>query len=255
MRTLERAFNSLLLTTAARRRGELPPDSPEHLEVAELLAHSSRAAYRRLVYEQPQFYEYFQAVTPIDVIERMQIGSRPVHRLEGAGLAGLLPVPWVFAWSQTRYMLPGWFGAGTGLGTVLGKFGLPRLREAYGSWFFLRSLIDDVETMLARADPEIARYYDVLVPEPLRRFSGEIRAEYQSACEQVLAIKDCRALLDSDPTMQRSIALRNPYIDPMNLMQVDLLERWRAGGRADRELFEALLASAGGIAQGLQSTG
>ncbi|HEX4647317.1 MAG TPA: phosphoenolpyruvate carboxylase [Steroidobacteraceae bacterium] len=255
MRTLERAFNALLLTTAARRRGELPPDSGEHLELAALLAHSSRAAYRGLIHEQPQFYEYFQAATPIDVIERMQIGSRPVHRLEGAGLAGLLPVPWVFAWSQCRYLLPGWFGAGTGLRTVIGKFGLPRLREAYGTWFFLRGLIDDVETMLARADPDIARYYDALVPEPLRRFSGEIRAEYQSACELVLAIKDCAALLDSDPTMQRSIALRNPYIDPMNLMQVDLLERWRAGARADRDLFEALLASVGGIAQGLQSTG
>lgn len=255
MRTLERAFNALLLTTAARRSGELPPDSPEQLELAALLAHSSRAAYRRLVYERPQFYEYFQAVTPIDVIERMQIGSRPAHRLEGAGLAGLLPVPWVFAWSQTRCMLPGWFGAGTGLGAVIEKFGLARLREAYGGWFFLRSLIDDVETMLARSDPEIARYYDALVPEPLRPFSDEIRAEYRNACEQVLAVKDCRALLDADPTMQRSIGLRNPYIDPMNLMQVDLLSRWRAGGRADRDLFEALLASVGGIAQGLQSTG
>jgi phosphoenolpyruvate carboxylase len=255
MRTLERAFNALVLTTAARRRGELPPDSAAHLELAALLAHSSRAAYRRLVYEQPQFYEYFQAVTPIDVIERMQIGSRPVHRLEGAGLEALLPVPWVFAWSQTRYILPGWYGAGTGLRTVMAKFGLPRLREAYDTWFFLRSLVDDVEAMLARADPDIARYYDALVPEPLRRFSGEIRSEFQSACEQVLAIKNSRALLDSDPTMQRSIALRNPYIDPMNLMQVDLLERWRTGGRADRDLFDALLASVGGIAQGLQSTG
>src|SRR5438270_2280035 len=255
MRTLERAFNALALTTAARRRGELRPDSAAHLELAAVLAHSSRAAYRRLVYEQPQFYEYFQAVTPIDVIERMQIGSRPVHRLEGAGLETLLPVPWVFAWSQTRYMLPGWYGAGTGLRAATTKFGLPRLREAYGSWYFLKSLIDDVETMLAPADPDIARHYDALVPEPLRRFSGEIRGAFQSACEQVLAVKDSRALLDSDPTMQRSVALRNPYIDPMNLMQVDLLGRWRARGRADRELFGALLASVGGIAQGLQSTG
>ncbi|HEY0767698.1 MAG TPA: phosphoenolpyruvate carboxylase [Steroidobacteraceae bacterium] len=255
MRTLERAFNALSLTTAARRRGQLPPDSAEHLEIAALLAQESRAAYRRLVYEQPQFYGYFQAVTPIDVIERMQIGSRSVHRSQGTSIEGLLPVPWVFAWSQTRYMLPGWYGAGTGLRAALAEFGLPRLREACGSWFFLRNLIDDVETMLARADPEIARYYDALVPEPLRRFSGEIRSEFQSACEQVLTVKDSRALLDSDPTLQRSIRLRNPYVDPMNLMQVDLLRRWRAGGRADRDLFDALLASVDGIAQGLQSTG
>jgi len=109
--------------------------------------------------------------------------------------------------------------------------------------------------MLARADLDIAHYYDALAPQELRHYSGELRAEHQRACTQVLAIRDSRELLDFDPTMQRSISLRNPYIDPMNLMQVDLLQRWRAGGREDRELFAALLASIGGIAQGLQSTG
>ena len=255
MRTLERAFNVLCLTTAAARRGELRPDAAGHLEIAALLARASRAAYRRLVYEQPEFHQFFQAVTPIDVIERMQIGSRSVHRAANTGLGALLPVPWVFAWSQTRYMLPGWFGAGAGLTAALAEFGLPRLREAYSGWFFLRNLLDDVETMLARADLDIAQHYDGLAPSSLQRFAAEIRAEYRSACAQVLAVKDCRALLDSDPTLQRSIQLRNPYVDPMNLMQVDLLQRWRSGGREDRDLFEALLASVGGIAQGLQSTG
>ena len=151
-------------------------------------------------------------------------------------------------------MLPGWYGAGSGLHAALARFGLARVRAACGSWFFLRNLIDDIETMLARSDPGIARCYDELVPEGLRGFSGEIRAEFHSACEQILAVRDSRALLDSDPTLQRSIQLRNPYLDPMHLMQVDLLQRWRAGGRTDRELFEALLASVAGIAQGLQST-
>ena len=209
---------------------------------------------RKLV-RHPEFYDYFRAVTPIDVIERMQIGARSVHRTEGAGLAGLLPVPWVFAWSQTRYMLPGWFGAGAGLAAVVERVGLARVRETCGSWFFLRNLIDDIETMLARADLDIAHYYETLVPAGLRPLAGEIRAEYARACEQVLSIRGTAALLDSDPTLQRSIRLRNPYVDPMNLMQVDLLRRWRAGGRQDRDLFEALLASVGGIAQGLQSTG
>ncbi len=255
MRTLERAFNALSLATAARRRGLLPPEEAADLEIAALLAAASRTAYRRLVYEAPQFYDFFQAVTPIDVIERMQIGARSVHRTEDAGIEGLLPVPWVFAWSQTRYMLPGWFGAGAGLGAVIGRFGLGGLREACGRWFFLRNLVDDVETMLARADLDIAEYYTALVPQALRGFAAEIRAEYTGACEQVLAIRGTAQLLDSDPTLQRSIRLRNPYVDPMNLMQVDLLRRWRAGGRQDRDLFEALLASVGGIAQGLQSTG
>jgi phosphoenolpyruvate carboxylase len=255
MRTLERAFNALSLTSAAQRRGSLAADAPAHLECAALLAAESRAAYRRLVYQDADFYEYFRAITPIDVIERMQIGSRSIHRAEGAGIETLLPVPWVFAWSQTRYMLPGWYGAGAGLGAVLERCGLARVREICAQWFFMRSLLDDVEATLARVDLDIAQYYEELAPPALRRFAGSIRAEYLAACESLLAIKDSRALLDSDPTMQRSIQLRNPYVDPMNLLQVDLLKRWRASGREDRDLFEALLASVGGIAQGLQSTG
>jgi phosphoenolpyruvate carboxylase len=255
MRTLERAFHAMSLVTAANRAHRLPPDSAAQLELAQLLARESRAAYRRLVYETPQFYEFFQAVTPIDVIERMQIGSRSVHRTAAASLEALLPVPWVFAWSQARYMLPGWYGAGTGLAAVLERAGLARVREAYRDWPFLRGLLDDLETLLARADLDIAHYYDELCPEPTRGFAGQIRGEYRRACEQVLAIKESGALLDSDQTQQRSIRLRNPYVDPMNLIQVDLLRRWRAGGRENRDLFEALLASVGGIAAGLQSTG
>ena len=255
MRTLERAFNALARATAAQRRGTLRPDDAAQLECAALLAAESRSAYRRLVYQDADFYEYFRAITPIDVIERMQIGSRSIHRAEGAGIESLLPVPWVFAWSQTRYMLPEWYGAGAGLGAALDRFGLPRLRAIYAEWFFMRNLLDDIETMLARVDLDIAQHYDALAPEPLRRFAGGIHAEYLAACQRILAIKDSRALLDSDPTMQRSIALRNPYVDPMNLMQVDLLKRWRARGREDRDLFEALLASVGGIAQGLQASG
>ena len=255
MRTLERAFNAVGLTTAALRRGELAADSAAHLQIAAHLATESRAAYRRLVYGETQFYRYFETVTPIDVIERMQIGARSVHRSEQGGLEALLPVPWVFAWAQTRYMLPGWYGAGAGLTAIVAKFGLQQVREACASWFFLRNLLDDIETLLARADLEIAGHYDALAPPELRRFSAELRAEYARACTQLLTIRDSTELLDFDPTMQRSIRLRNPYIDPMNLMQVDLLQRWRAGGREDRELFAALLASVGGIAQGLQSTG
>ncbi len=257
MRTLERAFNALSLATlASRNPGEgagAEPDSPAHLECAATLAEASREAYHRLVYGDSEFHDYFRAVTPIDVIERMQVGSRPVHREDGRSLQGLLPVPWVFAWTQTRHMLPGWFGAGTGLAAAIERHGTERMRAAYTEWFFLRSLIDDVEAMLARADLEIAAAYDVLVPQPLRRFSAGIRAEYDLARERVLWLKGSTDLLDSEPTLQRSIRLRNPYIDPMNLMQVDLLQRWRAGGRSDRDLFEALLTSAGGIAQGLQS--
>ena len=254
MRTLERAFNALSLTTSAAKRDTLSPDSPGLLACATTLADASREAYRDLAYK-PEFFEYFRAVTPIDVIERMQIGSRSIHREENRGIDGLLPVPWVFAWTQTRHMIPGWYGAGTGLRVALEKYGLPRMREAYTNWFFLRNLLDDVETMLARADLDIAEQYQELAPGSLRHYFSNIRAEYGAAREHILAIKDSRNLLDTDPTLQRSIQLRNPYVDPMNLMQVDLLQRWRASDRRDRDLFEALLASIAGIAQGLQSTG
>jgi phosphoenolpyruvate carboxylase len=258
MRTLERAFNALSLATVASRQAAADGSGAAggdcaHLECAATLAEVSRETYRRLVHEDREFHEYFRAVTPIDVIERMQVGSRPVHREDGRSLDALLPVPWVFAWTQTRHMLPGWLGAGAGLAAAITRHGAQRMRAAYSEWFFLRNLIDDVETMLARADLEIAAAYDVLVPQPLRRFSAQIRDEYDRARERVLWLKGSSELLDDNPTLQRSIRLRNPYIDPMNLMQVDLLQRWRAGGRGDRDLFEALLTSAGGIAQGLQS--
>jgi phosphoenolpyruvate carboxylase len=129
------------------------------------------------------------------------------------------------------------------------------VQAAYTRWPFLRSLVDDVEAMLARADLEIAHAYQELVDEPLRRHFAVIRSEHESARRHILAVKGYASLLDGEPQLQRSIQLRNPYVDPMNLMQVDLLRRWRATGREDRDLFEALLASVSGIAQGLQSTG
>ena len=255
MRTLERAFSALSLAASAAQRGMLAVDSLAHVQCARTVATVSCKVYRELVFGDSDFYDYFRFVTPIDVIERMQIGSRPIHRTQTQGLEGLLPVPWVFAWTQTRHMIPGWYGAGAGLKAAVAECGLPQLREVYANWYFLRSLIDDIETMLARTDLEIALAYDGLAAGPLRRYFPRIRAEYTLACELVLAIKGSSALLDSEPTLQRSIQLRNPYVDPMNFMQVDLLQRWRAGGRRDRDLFEALLASISGIAQGLQSTG
>ena len=255
MRTLERAFSTLALTTAAAQRGCLAPDDPVHLSYAATIARASEQAYRGLVYAEPAFYDYFQAVTPIDVIARMQIASRSIFRAEAQGLDAVLPVPWVFAWTQPRQLLPGWFGAGSGLGAAIAEHGLTQLRAAYNNWFFLRSLVDDLEMLLARTDLEIAAEYEILAPDATRALFPAIRQEYAATCAHVLAIKGSSALLDGEPTLQRSIRLRNPYVDPMNLMQVDLLQRWRAGKRQDRDLFEALVASISGIAQGLQSIG
>ncbi len=254
MRTLERAFNALALCTPGRRGGR-PEESAVHLHCAATVGDVGRAAYQQLVYGDAAFYEYFRCVTPIDVVERMQLGSRTAHRSEREGLESLRPVPWAFAWAQSRHLLPAWYGAGSGLTEAIARHGLATVREAYDSLFFLRTLIDDVEATLARTDLDIARAYNVLAPAELHRFFADIRAEYERACERVIEIKREGKLLDGDATLQRAIELRNPYVDPMNLMQIDLLERWRASDRADRDLFEALLASVSGIAQGLQSTG
>ncbi len=218
LRSFEQAVNSVAVIAAAGRRSE--DLDPRWLDAMDLLAETSRTAYRSRVHDDPSFVEFFQAVTPVDVIERMQIGSRPLSRASGSGVEALRAIPWMFAWSQSRHMLPGWFGVGTGLRAVVERHGAELLNDMYARWPFLASLLDGVEVVLAKADMGIAE-----------------------------------RLLDSEPTLQRSIRLRNPYVDPIHLMQVDLLKRWRGGGRQDRELFEALIASVNGIAQGLQGSG
>lgn len=253
MRSLERAFNALALTTASAATAAA--ENAEDLAVMGTIAGASREAYGRLIVQEPAFYEYFRQVTPIDAIERMQVGSRLASRGEREGFQHLRALPWVFAWTQSRHMLPGWFGFGSGLQAAVARHGTQRLRELRASWFFFGSLLDDVEQMLARTDLDIANYYNGLADEPLRRWFTPIRNEFELTRRLVLEVKDARSLLDGDATLQRSILLRNPYVDPMHLMQVDLLKRWRASGRRDVELYEALLASISGISKGLQSTG
>jgi phosphoenolpyruvate carboxylase len=219
------------------------------------IAARSLAAYRELVFGSPQFYEYFRAATPLDVIERMHIGSRPATRIDGEGIHALRAIPWVFAWTQTRHMLPGWYGFGSGLAAALDRHGEEVIGQMVAHWPFFGHLLDDVEAMLGRTDLEIASHYDALAGDALRVQAGAIRREYELTVAHVLRLRGSARLLDSDPTLQRSIKLRNPYIDPMHLMQVDLLQRWRRTGREDRALFGALRATISGIAQGLQATG
>lgn len=255
MRSLERAFSTLALATLAVQRGVAVRESAALAECAGLVAGHSAQAWRGLVYEQPQFVDYFRAVTPIDVIERMQIGAHPVQRREAAGIDAVRPAAWVFAWAQSRHMLPGWYGAGTGLEFARAERGIETLRRCYQGWPFFRNLIDDIEAMLGRTDLAVASHYDRLAGPELRRYAQALREEYQRSCALVLEVKQSPALLDTDRTLQRNIALRNPYVDPMHFMQVDLLERWRASGRANRELFDSLQASVSGIARGLQTLG
>ena len=152
-------------------------------------------------------------------------------------------------------MLPGWYGLGTALERVAGRRGEAVVAAMLRDWPFFRALVDDVEMVLATADLGIAaRYARLAGPlEPI--YFPVIRAEFERTLSWVLRLKGSAAPLDEDPVLQRSIRLRNPYVDPMSLLQVELLGRWRAAGRPDDELFGALLATVRGIAQGLQNTG
>jgi phosphoenolpyruvate carboxylase len=252
MRTLERTFAAVALATAQSDQAPAPPAQSAAMQT---LATRSLAAYRRLVFGSAQFFDYFRAATPLDVIERMHIGSRPAMRAGGSGVGALRAIPWVFAWTQSRHMLPGWFGFGSGLQAALEEHGDAVLAAMMTEWPFFGHLLDDVEAMLARTDLEIAAHYDALAGDALGSHADIIRAEFDLTVAYVLRLRGSARLVDNDPTLQRSIQLRNPYIDPMHLMQVDLLKRWRATGRQDQALFGALRATISGIAQGLQATG
>jgi len=252
LRVFEQSFSALSLAAAGVA-------SPEHVlpqwqQAMDLMARQARTAYRGLVYEDPAFFDFFREVTPIDVIERMQIGSRPTSRDDKAGIAGLRTVPWMSAWAQCRYMIPGWYGVGTALAAVAHEMSDDALTNLYAHWFFFEHLIDDVELALARADLDIAGFYETLTHGKYPAIVDKIRAEYELSVQQLLKLKGCARLLDAEPTLQRSIRLRNPYLDPMHLMQVDLLQRWRLGNRVDRDLLNALLASVNGISSGLQGS-
>ena len=176
MRTLERAFNALALSIGGAATGVAA--SSEQVQFAARLAAVSRQAYRRFVHADAEFYAWFQAVTPIDVIARMQIGSRPAVRPGKEGFDALRAVPWVFAWTQSRHMLPAWYGAGFGLRTAVDELGLDIARSAYAEWNFFTALIDDLEASLARADLEIAAAYEELADARQRHYGVKLREEF-----------------------------------------------------------------------------
>jgi phosphoenolpyruvate carboxylase len=253
MRSLEQALGAAALAFEPPRASAAV--DPVFVATVRTFADASSAAYRRLMFESPGFYDYFRAATPIDVIERMQIGSRPVLRGRAQGVVALRAIPWGFAWSQSRHLLPGWYGVGSGLDAASERHGEDVLQRMLVQWPFFGLLLDDAEFVLAKADMDIAAWYAELAGGASSPHFAAIRAEYARAEAWILKLRGERRLLDSEPAIQRGVKLRNPYVDPMHLMQIDLLRRWRGGHREDHSLLDALVASIGGIAQGLQATG
>ena len=253
LRTLEQMTGSVALATALpRHRGG---DKVEWHKMMDVIANESRRAYRKLIYETPNFYNYFRKATPIDLIERMRIGSRPSSRRCQSGIEDLRAIPWVFSWTQARSVLPGWYGVGSGLKKAIEEFGENAVGDMFKEWYFLRSLTADTEMVLAKSDLGIAELYSALAGDLHAEFFPTIQAEHEQTRELILDFSGHKTLLEGDITLQRAIMLRNPYVDPMSLMQVDLLSRWRESNYEDDDIFNALLASVNGIAQALQNTG
>jgi phosphoenolpyruvate carboxylase len=250
VRSLEQAVSAMALATATPRF----QDTAEQSQMMTLIADRSRATYRELV-EHPDFMTFFRHATPIDVIERMPIGSRPASRRAQKGIQDLRAIPWVFSWSQSRLILSGWYGLGSGLQAALEAFEPVQVMAMARDWPFFNTLLDDVEMVLAKSDLRIAERYAKLVPEPARALFDRIRREYELTVRLVLALKNAQSLLEHERILQRSITLRNPYLDPVSLLQIELLRRWREGERQDEDLFRALLITVNAIAQGLQNTG
>jgi len=253
LRTLEQMTGSVALATALpEHRGN---DKEEWHDMMQVIADVSRDTYRKLVFETPGFYQYFRLATPIDLIERMRIGSRPASRRQGDGVENLRAIPWVFAWTQSRLILPGWFGIGSGIEAASKQFDDDVFRDMFREWYFLRALVADAEMVLAKADLGIAKLYSELAGDLHEQFFPILEEEFERTRDLILKYSEEETLLEGDFTLQRAIMLRNPYVDPMSLMQVDLLRRWRDTECEDEQLFNTLLASVNGIAQGLQNTG
>jgi phosphoenolpyruvate carboxylase len=253
------ALRNLEQATAAVLRASLRPRPREPREeqwraIAGELAQASRAHYRALVHERGDFADYFRAATPIDVIERLRIGSRPSKRREG-GIEALRAIPWVFAWSQNRSGLTGWYGVGTALRRGIDAHGLDAMAAMAKSWPFFAAMLDDIEMLMAKSDLDIFARYSHLAGDAHDAFFPGIAAEFARTRDAVLAIKDESELLAGDPRLRQSIRLRNPYVDPISLLQVDLLARWRADGSPDDARLQALIATVNGIAAGIQNTG
>ncbi|WP_236097100.1 MULTISPECIES: phosphoenolpyruvate carboxylase [Nostocales] len=244
-------------------------------EIMEELAHASRQHYRNLIYEQPDFIDFFHQVTPIEEISQLQISSRPARRPSGKkDLSSLRAIPWVFSWTQTRFLLPSWYGIGTALQKFLDEEPeqhLKLLRYFYLKWPFFKMVISKAEMTLAKVDMEMARHYvnELSNPEDKTRFENvfeQISREFFLTRDLVLKITGHQKLLDGDPILQRSVQLRNGTIVPLGFIQVSLLKRLRQSKNAPTtgvihsryskgELLRGALLTINGIAAGMRNTG
>jgi phosphoenolpyruvate carboxylase len=256
-RHLQQVMNAVLTSLGTPSKVEV---RPEWRETMNTLSQTSEETYRKFVYETPGFLDYWYAATPINELARLPIGSRPAKRSKG-GFESIRAIPWMFSWMQSRAIIPSWYGIGTALETFSQREdGLALLRQMFHEWSFFNAIIENVELDIAKADMPIAALYASLVPDARIRedIFNNMRAEHARAKAQICAIMEQKELLDHTPVMRLSIERRNPYVDPLNYIQVTLLRRLReleAGTEESEALLDAMLASVNGIAAGMKTTG
>ena len=238
------------------------PAGPERRELFELVADEmadiSASHYRSLVHDDPDFVDFFAAVTPIAEISRLRLGSRPARRGAEDGIDDLRAIPWVFSWTQSRIVLPAWLGLGAALAGARERHGLEVLREMTAGWPFFATLLANAEMALAKADLGIARRYTQLWDDAQKRerIWGLLSAEFNRAKTELILIRGSERLLDSEPVLQASIDRRNPFVDPLSFVQIELLSRLRRGDADNHnELGRVSLLTINGIASGLRNTG
>jgi len=258
-----RHLEQVIWATLAASVQPLTPPRPEWLAAMEELSREALAAYRALV-EEPRFLSYFEQATPIREIESLPIASRPAHRHGARGLSDLRAIPWVFAWTQNRCLIPAWYGLGSAF-QAYGRAhpdGPKTLRAMYEGWPFFRATLDNAVLALAKSDMDIGRAYAALVDDAAvrERIWGMIESEYERSREAVLATNGQPSLLEEVPWLQNSIRLRNPNTDPLNLLQVEWLRRLREAERRGEqdeqmECRELLRLTIEGVAAGMRTTG
>jgi phosphoenolpyruvate carboxylase len=231
-------------------------------QALEAMSAAAYAAYRGLVYDTPRFVEFFRDVTPIRELSELNVGSRPTARSRSGRIEDLRAIPWVFSWSLSRIMLPGWYGFGSGVEAFV-KSGGPRslelLREMHARWPFWRAVLSNMDMVLAKAEFSIASRYAGLVGDAGLRDAifGRLKAEFDLTCRHLLAITGQSELLEGNPALARGMRNRTPYVDPLNHLQVELLRRFRGGGAdaSDERVSRAILLTINGIAAGLRNSG
>lgn len=252
IRQLEIYTTAVLLATL---RPPLPPREEKWRNLMEEISKTSCHSYRSTVYENPEFLTYFQEATPQAELGFLNIGSRPTRRKSSTGIGHLRAIPWIFAWTQTRFVLPAWLGVGAGLKGVCETGHTEDLKAMYKEWPFFQSTIDLIEMVLGKADIPIAKHYDeVLVSESRRGLGVELRQELLTTEKFVLVVSGHDKLSENNRSLRRLIESRLPYLNPMNMLQVEILRRLRRDDD-NHKLRDALLITINGIAAGMRNTG